>query len=1108
MFTNFRMKILWIFIFAIASVILFGSNTQAATFIEDSTIDTDTTWTKSGGPYVLSTLLISENVILTIEPGVEIKFNDSSSLIVYGKVIAEGTKAEPIIFTSNSDDFATNTDDYELCLVQEYDEEGNLIKKEDCEYYDFYDPGQSSWDDIHLIDSSGSVFENVYVKYSNSAFTLQNSSANFSDIDIDNSRSGFNLFNGSSASTKNVNINNLVRDAVVLFNDSFFSFENLSISNVLEDSISAYNSVSFFGKNLNFNGNDFQNARDALVAFNDAQISLENSQFKNCPSYSCITLFDGRDFDENPSSLNVKDTIFDSGSKFAISVFGDSPFTTNISNSVFKGFPDSAFDFYPSEPNQSTINITNNYWDDATGPYHKVLNENGLGESISEFYLGEISPWLTSDPFEVCVTDCISNIMFIPGMQGSRLYQANGSKDKELWFSRSDSSHEALFLDEQGKSINDIYTKNDTRNNGEKKETGIIDEAIFGINIYDSLINELRGLKTDKVINDYSLIPYDWRLSLEDIIRNGKTFGDKNQNLSYLEPQSFDESFIYQELSKLAKSSKNGKVSIIAHSNGGLVTKALLQKLKDTEDPLYDKIDKIFLVAVPQIGTPEAVLALLYGTGLGPLDLIMDQDISRAFGENMPTLYNLLPRESYFNLSNNSLNKNIINFTDIDLLAKEREIYGNSIDSFEELSNYLLGKEGREDPDIYDIKKANIANEYLYNKTKEIYQLLDAWQPPENAKVIQVGGWGDDTLIGIELKEYKGLLKKPYISFKERKSIYGDGTVVLPSSLYMSENEHIERWYVDLEKYDTIFRKAKNHAYILEIENLLNFIKAKIQNIDFNDDERIIVKDQSSLVSKQKNLIYTLHSPLYLGVFDAEGNFTGKDKDGNLKNEIPGVEYSQIGEVQTLSVPVELAHTLTLYGYEDGVFALELDEFLNDTYSGNQLFQGIGTSKDTVAKLVFEGENSLDNLKLLVDLEGDGEFEEEYIPEKEEKVVEVKKVEDQGGVVLLNFLNQVIIPETPKVLGATTEQVEDIDKNIKEEPVLLVENIKINQGNNPQEIIKEEIINPIVIEEDIAKKEIIKENIKTKNSKNNKSSIIFAVVVLLLISLKFLFKVL
>ena len=43
------------------------------------------------------------------------------------------------------------------------------------------------------------------------------------------------------------------------------------------------------------------------------------------------------------------------------------------------------------------------------------------------------------------------------------------------------------------------------------------------------------------------------------------------------------------------------------------------------------------------------MIALLYGTGPGPMQLIMDKDISRGF-DNMPTAYNLIPRQSYFDL--------------------------------------------------------------------------------------------------------------------------------------------------------------------------------------------------------------------------------------------------------------------------------------------------------------------------------------------------------------------------------------------------------------------------------------------------------------------------
>ena len=75
--------------------------------------------------------------------------------------------------------------------------------------------------------------------------------------------------------------------------------------------------------------------------------------------------------------------------------------------------------------------------------------------------------------------------------------------------------------------------------------------------------------------------------------------------------------------------------------------KLLFKKLKDTNNPLYNKIDKIIFVAVPQVGTPDAFVALLHGTELGH-GFIMNKDRSRQLSENMSTIYNLLPSAGYF----------------------------------------------------------------------------------------------------------------------------------------------------------------------------------------------------------------------------------------------------------------------------------------------------------------------------------------------------------------------------------------------------------------------------------------------------------------------------
>ena len=128
-------------------------------------------------------------------------------------------------------------------------------------------------------------------------------------------------------------------------------------------------------------------------------------------------------------------------------------------------------------------------------------------------------------------------------------------------------------------------------------------------------------------------------------MNNGNKIGD---NISYLTATSSP--YVIQELKRLAKSSKTGKVTIVAHSNGGLVAKALMQKLGDAETAKL--IDKVIFVAVPQVGTPQAIGALLHGYEQGlPKDWIsvfLSESTARTLAQNMSSAYNLLPSANYF----------------------------------------------------------------------------------------------------------------------------------------------------------------------------------------------------------------------------------------------------------------------------------------------------------------------------------------------------------------------------------------------------------------------------------------------------------------------------
>ena len=65
------------------------------------------------------------------------------------------------------------------------------------------------------------------------------------------------------------------------------------------------------------------------------------------------------------------------------------------------------------------------------------------------------------------------------------------------------------------------------------------------------------------------------------------------------------------QIISLSKTSKTGKVTIITHSNGGLIAKHIITELK--RQNLSYMIDNIIFVAMPEYGTPQAITSLMYG---------------------------------------------------------------------------------------------------------------------------------------------------------------------------------------------------------------------------------------------------------------------------------------------------------------------------------------------------------------------------------------------------------------------------------------------------------------------------------------------------------------
>jgi len=623
------------------------------------------------------------------------------------------------------------------------------------------------------------------------------------------------------------------------------------------------------------------------------------------------------------------------------------------------------------------LDARNNWWGDISGPYYErgfyggVEQENLDGKGNRVNYGVRFDPWLDKEPTDEdvgCQENCYSSVLFLPGLKASRLYDKLESTcpydadNKELvWEPNCNEDVRGLYLDSDGKSISsDIYVK----------EGDVIDETPIGSNIYKSFIEKMDSMKNaEGLINDWKAASYDWRLSLDDILADDSIEG---------------------KLRDLAANSKSGKVTIVAHSNGGLLTKALMIKLGDEE--VKKLVDKIIFVAVPQVGTPAAMAGLLHAEDQG-LFPVLSMKNARAFGENMAGAYNLLPSEKYFS----SVQTPVASF-DIDSDSDFKDRYSNNIDLYNEFYNFLIDDFHRVSATCSEMDIPIGLNWKLLEKSKSVHEDLDNWTAPEGINVIQIAGWG---VLGTLSKAEYTNKKEDYcdegicVSGMDtldpdfKFTIDGDGTVVTPSALWMSE----ERYWVDIAKYNSPLNRigtlrlfGTDHADILEIPELNSFVADNIANNLKPIEEYKYVTTEVPPSSDEKRLEYSLHSPLTLELYDDQGRHTGINSSGQIEEQIPGTYYKQFGDVKYIFANEDISSHIKMNGYDEGVFTFEVKEFIGDEEINKVTFKDMPTTPET--RVAFAVPSDLENASSLeIDKNGDGTIDFSLEPKIGEIVI-------------------------------------------------------------------------------------------------------------------------
>jgi len=590
-----------------------------------------------------------------------------------------------------------------------------------------------------------------------------------------------------------------------------------------------------------------------------------------------------------------------------------------------------------SNMSTSTVEAKNNWWGNTNGPQDSGINK------VSS--LVDYEPWLISEPeykVEVPQTKCCSSILFLPGLEGSYLYKDEslslglGNITNTLWPPNRNDDIRKLFMNSNGSSTDtSIYSD---------KPIG----SVFGLySIYGKFMGFLDGLVSGGTIGEWKPFAYDWRKPINEVVSGQQT---RPPNDGVITTES-----LIKSVEDLAVRSKTGKVTLIAHSNGGLVAKYLVKTLAYIGKE--NIIDNVISVAVPFLGTPQAIAGILHGDNqsLG-YGILLKQSIARELGINMPSAYSLLPTAEYFS----QILGPTIAFASSTVVNVNNGNYPVNIDSISDQNSFIIDSENaRDNPKLSNTKLPIKGNELLLTAGNLLHSILDPYPWPITISRWAIAGWNLDTTKTVSYfsKLKCGLFAlspcKEITDYKNIDTKMGDGTLVMESAKYDNQNVVFADLETISEKEDTTIK----HANILESSSTEDTIKKIITggNVLPNKDICTDISTNPGLSCDQpKNLdesgvttlVVSTHSPVDLHIYDKNGNHTGlinapKEVEDDIltffETKIPGSKFEIYDQDENdsdtyISLPDNGSeYSIVVNGNAMGTFTLEINRELGNT---------------------------------------------------------------------------------------------------------------------------------------------------------------------------------
>ncbi len=688
-----------------------------------------------------------------------------------------------------------------------------------------------------------------------------------------------------------------------------------------------------------------------------------------------------------------------------------------ITNGIYKLFTNTS---------NKTVYAANNWWGSVNGPQ-------GYGKITGPIIL---TPWLTSEPiFDPDPSEspeCCSSILFLPGLEGSTLYRSEslpldlGMTENTLWPPNRNDDVRKLFLDTNGSSTDPtIYS-------------GSPIGSVFGLyGIYGKFMGFLDGLTQNGTVNEWKSFAYDWRKPITEVV-------------SGPEKKATTTEYLIKDIENIAARSKTGRVTLIAHSNGGLVAKYLVKALDEIGES--DLIDSVISVAVPYLGTPQTIASMLHGDGQSiGLGVIVKQAVARELGLNMSSAYSLLPSAQYFK----EVFTPTITFASSSVQGVNNGSYPLNVQSsFDQLAFINDLNNARIQPNLSNTALPIIGNKILSVAADALHSILDPYLWPVTITRWVILGWNANTKESINYKDQLKCKESPslpscktLLSVSASTTLMGDGTVLAKSAAYRAG----EIVSADMKTISSQEKSNISHANILESSTTQATIEDMIKNGKKDELFKLPTgmtwgEPDYSKDSSDTELVISTHSPVDLHIYDENGNHTGiipipagLDVEEGLytfyEARIPGSHFRiwdiNEGESDTfISLPDNgKKYSVVVQGTGVGDFTLEVERQKDGAVLDHVEYNGIPVMPITVATtsvmvMPFESLSVSDLVSsskpLNIDMDGNGSSDLEATSGVDYLTADLDWVE------YLEVLKKIVI-----TLAGNTNKVKMITKKIE-----------------------------------------------------------------------------